>query len=42
MWQDFKQGRLVIVALVALIALAGAAVVAYSHDNDSYGGGDDR
>jgi predicted lipoprotein with Yx(FWY)xxD motif len=40
MWQDFKQARLVLVAFVALIALAGAAVVAYSYDNDSYGGGD--
>jgi predicted lipoprotein with Yx(FWY)xxD motif len=40
MMQNFKQGRLLIVAVVALIALAGAAVVAYSHDTDSYGGGD--
>ena len=34
MWQNFKQGRLLLVAFVALIALAGAAVVAYSYDND--------
>jgi hypothetical protein len=40
MWQIFKPRRLQLVTFVAFIALAGTAVVAYSYDNDSYGGRD--